>query len=65
MQQQRSMEQRHLEQELLLLLLIFFTMGFPTTLLFGSIAYLVLGVVALGTVFTMSSIGKLSKDDAA
>jgi hypothetical protein len=40
-------------------------MGFPTTLMFGSLAYLVLGIVSLGAVFAMSSIGKLSKDDAA
>jgi hypothetical protein len=50
---------------LLLLLFIFFTMGIPSTLITGSIAYLVLGAVMLGVVFAMRSIGKLSKDDAA
>eukprot|EP00339_Tiarina_fusa_P011926 CAMPEP_0117036468 /NCGR_PEP_ID=MMETSP0472-20121206/25833_1 /TAXON_ID=693140 ORGANISM="Tiarina fusus, Strain LIS" /NCGR_SAMPLE_ID=MMETSP0472 /ASSEMBLY_ACC=CAM_ASM_000603 /LENGTH=75 /DNA_ID=CAMNT_0004746237 /DNA_START=58 /DNA_END=285 /DNA_ORIENTATION=+ len=40
-------------------------MTIPSTLITGSIAYLVLGVVLLGLVFSMRSLGKLSKDDAA
>jgi ABC-type dipeptide/oligopeptide/nickel transport system permease component len=40
-------------------------MGIPSTLISGSIAYLVLGAVAIGGIFSMRSMGKLSKDDAA
>jgi hypothetical protein len=41
------------------------TMSIPSTVITGTIAYLVLGVFLLGTVFSMRSVGKLSKDDAA
>lgn len=40
-------------------------MGIPSTLVTGTIAYLVLGIVLIGLIFTARSIGKLSKDDAA
>ena len=40
-------------------------MAVPSTIISGSIAYLVLGVVLMGIIFSMRSVGKLSKDDAA
>jgi hypothetical protein len=40
-------------------------MGIPATLVTGTIAYLVLGIVLIGLIFSARSIGKLSKDDAA
>eukprot|EP00934_Nitzschia_sp_Nitz4_P007898 Nitzschia sp. Nitz4//scaffold90_size81538//46654//47102//NITZ4_005323-RA/size81538-augustus-gene-0.7-mRNA-1//1//CDS//3329560023//7888//frame0 len=40
-------------------------MSIPSTLITGTIAYLVLGVAMLGSVFGMRVVGKLSKDDAA
>jgi hypothetical protein len=40
-------------------------LGIPTTIIAGSIAYLVLGFCMIGGVFGMRSIGKLNKDDAA
>ena len=40
-------------------------MAIPSTVITGSIAYLVLGAVMLAMVFFMRSVGKLSKDDAA
>eukprot|EP00537_Pseudo-nitzschia_pungens_P011526 CAMPEP_0172394060 /NCGR_PEP_ID=MMETSP1061-20121228/13320_1 /TAXON_ID=37318 /ORGANISM="Pseudo-nitzschia pungens, Strain cf. pungens" /LENGTH=75 /DNA_ID=CAMNT_0013125329 /DNA_START=45 /DNA_END=272 /DNA_ORIENTATION=- len=39
-------------------------MSLPATLVTGSIAYLVLGVVLLGLVQAFRGVGKLSKDDA-
>ena len=39
-------------------------MSFPTPVVTGTIAYAVLCVVLLGIVFSMRSVGKLSKDDA-
>lgn len=40
-------------------------MSIPATLITGSIAYIVLGVVLIGLIFSARSVGKLSKDDAA
>ena len=40
-------------------------MAIPSTIITGTIAYLVLGAVMLAMVFSMRSVGKLSKDDAA
>ena len=44
---------------------LFYTMSIPATLVTGTIAYLVLGVVLIGVIFAMRSVGKLNKDDAA
>ena len=41
------------------------TMSIPSTLVTGTIAYLVLGIVLIGIIFSARSVGKLSKDDAA
>ncbi|MGK3756921.1 MAG: hypothetical protein ACI8RD_009235 [Bacillariaceae sp.] len=38
--------------------------GIPPTLITGSIAYLVLGVVLIGLVQAARGVGKLNKDDA-
>ncbi len=40
-------------------------MSIPSTLVTGTIAYLVLGIVLIGLIFSARSVGKLSKDDAA
>lgn len=40
-------------------------MSIPSTLVTGTIAYLVLGIVLIGIIFSARSVGKLSKDDAA
>jgi hypothetical protein len=40
-------------------------MAIPSALISGSIAYFVLGCVALGIVFAMQASGQLSKDNAA
>lgn len=40
------------------------TMAIPTTLITGSIAYLVLGVVLIGLCQAARGVGKLNKDDA-
>ena len=45
--------------------LLFHTMSIPSTLITGTIAYLVFGIVLVGVIFSMRSIGKLNKDDAA
>lgn len=41
------------------------TMGFPTTLVTGSIGFLVLGALANGAVFSSRATGMLDKDNAA
>jgi hypothetical protein len=38
--------------------------GIPATVITGTIAYLVVGVVMLGIVQAARGVGKLSKDDA-
>lgn len=41
------------------------TMGFPTTLVTGTIGFLVLGAIANGLVFSSRATGMLNKDNAA
>lgn len=40
-------------------------MGIPSTIISGTIAYIVLGCLSLGAVFGMQASGQLSKDNAA
>jgi hypothetical protein len=40
-------------------------MGIPSTIITGTIGYIVLGCLLLGGVFAMQGSGQLSKDNAA